>query len=467
MSLSGPKVLEALEEALRDLRHEEDDILRKLVRSAERMAKIEETEAELLSAFARVRLPPEQADRLLAPVEAAAAATRNVLTGRARDVAAGVERLAGLDRELATLSAQRTSALTAIDHQQTALRGLSARIGAAMERDPAYSRQQQAATRLRAVAAAARAKARQTESEREQKARAFRADPLFSYLLARRFSTAEYRGSGLVAGLDAWVARLIGFSDAQRQFALLSEWPARLQAHAAQQAARAAAADEAIEEIERRAIDAAGGATVRTALAEAQGRIAEIDSRIAVLAQELDATLIAQARLAAMDDAAFDRAAAGLAAALGSPDLPALILAARAAAPNPDDAVIAQLDDARLRLDEERIDAREQRLRLTTLAARRGELGTVIDSLKAQRFDDPRSVFRDDNLIGGELDSFLTGALSAEGYAHAFARSHGWTVGTSEWGGGIGLPRHGRSGSPHASAHDEAVPDRQPTAGAA
>jgi hypothetical protein len=48
MSLSGPEALRSLDEALRDIRREEDEIAKRLARSAELVTKFKETESELL-----------------------------------------------------------------------------------------------------------------------------------------------------------------------------------------------------------------------------------------------------------------------------------------------------------------------------------------------------------------------------------------------------------------------------------
>ena len=47
MSLSGPDALRSLEEALRDVRREEDEIARRLARSAELITRMREQEGEL------------------------------------------------------------------------------------------------------------------------------------------------------------------------------------------------------------------------------------------------------------------------------------------------------------------------------------------------------------------------------------------------------------------------------------
>ena len=68
MSLSGPEALKSLDDALRDIRREEDEIAKRLARSAELVTKFRESESELLRQLASIRLDPatqkELGDRL-------------------------------------------------------------------------------------------------------------------------------------------------------------------------------------------------------------------------------------------------------------------------------------------------------------------------------------------------------------------------------------------------------------------
>ena len=58
MALSGPEALHSLDEALRDIRREEDEIAKRLARSAELVTKMRATEGELFRQLAKVRLDP-------------------------------------------------------------------------------------------------------------------------------------------------------------------------------------------------------------------------------------------------------------------------------------------------------------------------------------------------------------------------------------------------------------------------
>ena len=103
MSISGPEALAALDEALRDLRREEDDILRKLMRGLERLAKIRDSESELLRQLAGLKLPAETQGELVGAVARAGQALRETLEARGRDFAAAVQRRRQLEQRLLEL----------------------------------------------------------------------------------------------------------------------------------------------------------------------------------------------------------------------------------------------------------------------------------------------------------------------------------------------------------------------------
>ena len=58
MAIRGPEALNSLDEALRDIRREEDEIAKRLARSNERVAKFRETETDLVRQLAMLRLDP-------------------------------------------------------------------------------------------------------------------------------------------------------------------------------------------------------------------------------------------------------------------------------------------------------------------------------------------------------------------------------------------------------------------------
>ena len=460
MSLSGPEALKSMDDALRDIRREEDEIAKRLARSAELVTKFRETESELFRQLAGIRLDPVTQKELGERLSQAELKARAMLDRHGSDLSAVEEGLRALDREIAALATERSEQTVAVTAAEAELKAIADRVSAEASRDPVYAGKRHDAEELAAVAAESLRKTEQAETDKDEKGKPYRDDPLFMYLWERGFGTRNYRETNLIQTLDAWVAGLIDFPKARANFAMLNEIPMRLREHAERQEQIAEAAAAEVEALEKAAIDAGGGKPARLRLEAAQNRIAEIDAQMVALEDKRDEQLKAQRDLAQGSDPAFSTAVNGLAEALGREDIKSLLAQARATETGQDDTIVKQIDEVRQRAAEEDADSREQRNRLKTLAARRRELEDIQYEFKKQGFDTANSRFGNDNLAGDLLNDFLRGGISAADYWGQWQRSQSWTrqsqpgggtsTGGFHWpdssfGGGAGGPsrRHG------------------------
>ena len=122
---------------------------------------------------------------------------------------------------------------------------------------------------------------------------------------------------------------------------------------------------------------------------------------------------------------------------LGREDIKTLLAEARATRTGQDDTIVQQIDDQRQRAAEEDADSRDQKARLKTLAARRRELEDIQYEFKKQGFDNPRSSFGEDKLVGDMLNDFLRGGITAADYWGRWRKSQNWTGGGNWSGGGV------------------------------
>ncbi len=446
MALSGPEALRSLDDAIRDIRVEEAEVSKRVARGAERLTKIRSNEAELFRRLAKVRLTPEVQAEIDGRLLNAEKAARDVLNGHAKQISDAESAVKKLDRTIADLAKARRGAVDEVNVQQEKLRDLSSDIARAIADNPDYAAQKLKADELRAVAAESEKKTAQAEADREAKGKPYRDDPLFMYLWESGYETRNYRANNLVRWLDSMVARMVGYHDARPNFAMLNDIPLRLREHTKRQIELAEAAEARLDEMEEEAITKAGGGPMKKALEAAQARIEQIDKDMVEAEDARDKQTRALSELAEGHDPAFAEAVANLARAMeGQSDLTSLMADAKRTATPEDDAIVAQIDDARLRAVDEENETRELRDRLKVLANRRRELEDIEFEFKKQRFDDPRSTFRQDDLVGDLLSEFLKGAISASSYWGHWQRSQDWRAGTSDWGGGFGLPRGGRS----------------------
>lgn len=447
MSIRGPEALASLDEAMRDIRREEEDISGRLARSAEKFGKIKETEAELFRQLAQLRLDPSVQGELDGAISAAEGRARDLLKAHAKDLSKTEKDIAEIDATLAQLIADRAGTLKIFEGHQAELKALAARLGASIARDPAFAAKRQQATEMADIAAQSMRKTEQAETDREQKGKPYRDDPLFMYLWEAGYGTAAYRANNLFRYFDGMVANLVGFQKARPNFAMLNEIPLRLREHAERQIENAKAAEAEVDALETAAIDAAGGKPMREAMEGGQSKIDALDAQMIALEDKRDETAARLGQLSQGGNPGFEGALGELAAALGREDIQSLLADARRTRTGQDDTIVAQIDDARARLKDEQGETRDLNERLKTLAARRRELEDIQWEFKKQRFDDPRSNFREDKLVGDLLNEFLRGGITAASYWDHWKRSQNWSAGTSDWGGGVGLPNNGRQRS--------------------
>jgi hypothetical protein len=433
MSLSGPEALRSLDEALRDVRREEDEIAKRLARSAERITRMREQEGELLRQLAQIRLDPATQAELAGQIGAAELKAREMLKAHGEDLSASEGKLKAIDADIAKAIADRTRLQDEATRRNDELKALADRVRPQLQADPAFAKRLAAARELAAIAAESLRKTTQAEADREQKGRPYRDDPLFMYLWNAGFGTKSYRANHLVAFLDGKIAAMVGFPEARPNFAMLNEIPLRLREHAQRQDANARAANDELAALESEAIDKAGGKEAREALETATADIAALDERIVELQDQRDDALKAQRELAQGSDPAFAAAIKGLAEALGREDLKTLLAEARETRTGQDDTIVAQIDDVRQRVKEEDEETLDQKQRLKTLAARRRELEDIQYEFKKQGFDNPRSSFGKDDLVGDMLNDFLRGGISAASYWDQWRRSQRWSGPRDDW----------------------------------
>lgn len=434
MTLSGPEALRSLDEALRDIRREEDQIAKRLARSAELVSKIRETESELLRELATLRLDPDVREELSGRLSRAEARAHEMLKKHQAALNAAEEELKDYDSRISELGVERADLVARMADYEAELKALAEKVAGDTAKSPEYAEKRKIADELAQVAEEAMRKTEQAESDHEEKGRPYREDPLFMYLWERGYGTKNYRANNLIVYLDGLVAGLVGYPEARPNFAMLNEIPLRLREHAERQQQKAAAAMEEVLKLEEAAVDAAGGRPAREALTAARERVAAIDAEILELEDARDEAAKEQRELAQGSDPAFAGAIGALAESLGRADIQTLLADARATRTPEDDAIVKQIDDARSRAKEEEEETREQKERLKTLSTRRREIEDIQYEFKKQGFDKPQSTFREDNLVGDVLTDFLRGAITAGAYWDLWRRSQNWSGGFDPWG---------------------------------
>ena len=230
--VSGRERLAAIEQALKEVSETVDRIKAELDKAgkdkAELMARRLDAFKDLAKFQAKLSLVDgviDEADRLSAQVRTILIARqKTIATLESREVEAQAER----DKQTKQLGTLRDE-IESLENQLDAFGDLAReQLGANED----YKERARRYAELKSMVGKASEKAEKSRAEEARKGEPYRNDPLFMYLWVRKFGTSDYDRTGIIRMLDQWVARLVGYQGARTNFAVLTQIPERLEAHA-------------------------------------------------------------------------------------------------------------------------------------------------------------------------------------------------------------------------------------------
>lgn len=187
--------------------------------------------------------------------------TQNVddrLIGRDRDRKALEKTIAALEKTVERSKQKQVEAEGQVEAAANAVESLTGRVDAELAATAAFVALRDSLNTAVSLTDRAAKKAAGAKAERDEKAGAYRADPLFAYLLERGFGTETYTASPVVRTIDSWVARLCGFHTARQDYQLLMMLPDYLSSHADQMDAVREKAEVDLGNYRAEALKAAG-----------------------------------------------------------------------------------------------------------------------------------------------------------------------------------------------------------------
>lgn len=433
--MNGTAVLQEMDQHLAEAQRVASAAQTEADRLAAQREGLRTEEAEALRELARLRLM-ELADGRAAveALDAAGAQVRESLARRAREL--DVVQRGVLDARDALVAAEAKRDAEAARHRaaQDAEAAALKAADAKAAQDADFQRLSAAAEEAERIAQHAEQKSGFAARDFEEKGKPYRADPLFAYLWDRGWGTGRYRAFPLVRMIDGWVARLIDFEPARRSYALLSELPGSMAAHATRMRAEADAAVRALVD-RRRALAGLPEGETRPDSAARDGAEDAVEAARAALTEAENK----RSALAAGDDDASQQAIRALEAAIGARSLRTLREDAARTPTRDDDAIVARLEIAaaeRARLERALADAQAQaegaRRRLT-------ELQTLRHDMRSRGVERSDWGFASGALVGALVAELLRGALSRDGFWDRMERQRmpGQMPGTSQpgpWG---------------------------------
>lgn len=408
---SGRKVLGELDTTLRKARKHLDVMDRALETSAQALALNTQAQARTLRRIAHIRLDAAARGEVETALDAADVEARDCLKTREDAIASLEAEVAQAQAELRSIESERDANHESVEAAARVVAERESAAQARLENDAAYTAQFASVREADAQADAAVAKTAQAKADEREKGAPYREDPLFTYLWDRKYGTSSYKANPLARLLDSWVARLCGFQSARQNYWMLQEIPQRLDEHAKALRAQADEALIALWKREKALADSGGVEKSQAALAVAEAKQDKIDDRIVAAEETLRRLLDRRGEFAAGDDKYIRQSLTAIAKTMGTQEIDDLLtIAARTDTPE-DDALVRQLDDLRDDERDLRQELGEHRRLHASNVTRLNELEDVRRRFKSARYDDLRSGFPNDALIGNLIGEVMSGAL--------------------------------------------------------
>ncbi len=447
---SGRETLGSIDHGLQSAQRELDRLDHALQSASSEITENRRLQARSLRELAALRLGALAAGTVTA-LDSADQRAQEALRDRSRaldELDAATEQARA---DLKNLEASRKAIHDRVDAAAQQLAELEARVQTELDADESYQAQLKLARESDATAAAAEAKTELSQADSDNKGKPYESDSLFMYLWRRGYGTSEYRANPLARMLDAWVARLIGYTDARANYWTLLEIPKRLAEHAQRLRDRATTKVDELKLLETAAAEQIGVADAQAELAEREAEQDAVDENIEQLEEEIAELQKQRADFAAGEDQYTRRGLTVLAEAMQQRQLRELQSLAFATPNRQDDALVDELESLRRR-DRQLGDELTERRRVYDAHLRRvKELQSVRSKFKRHRYDDLRSVFNDNGMIEQMLAEFLRGTVRGGGLWDAIRRQQRYRDVGGAWPdfGSGGMRRRRQSGPWH------------------
>lgn len=423
---TGRETLAGIEDALRDVKSQEATLTHELETANQERVALVADRLGALRRLATIRARDAMADGVIDEADNLTYRVRGILEARLKTIAALEDRQVKAEAERAAHVARQDELTRRIAGLEERLDHFGAEARAALKDDPKYREYSDAHAALAATLDKAAEKAEQVTRDEHEKGLPYRGDPLFMYLWQRKLGTPQYRATGVIRALDEWVARLVRYAEARANYALLTEIPVRLRAHAEDLRRQVAEAKAAIDELEAQRTRELAGADLIAELTAERKRQTELSQQLERITSELAETGSQIKIYAKGEDQSFIAAVADYAAFLGREPLRRLMSDAAATETKEDDQAVEEvrrLADSLAELEAANVSRRR---RLDQLSERKMELQRLASNFRRQRYDDVGSEFDDNPRVDELLQMLLRGAITAAEYWYRMRQQQRW-----------------------------------------
>ncbi len=244
------------------------------------------------------------------------------------------------------------------------------------------------------------------------KLKAFERNPVFMYLAQREFGNNHHHGTGLMSGLDAWVAKTIGYTEAKVNYDCLRTMPDLMKAEIRETQSTYDAARKEPEQIERETAERYGlsgiiakGTQFGKKREDSLAGIRHIDEQHAAYTTERES-------LDNTKDAYHQDAIKELKGYLKGDSIADLKRLVKTTAAGEDDTLADRIESIDVQVRQFKDNAKDAKARRDDLSRRRAALQTLHQRFRQKDFESDRSYFDSGLNIDALLAGYMLGSIS-------------------------------------------------------
>ena len=390
--ISGKTGLSMIDGAVSRARTSLEHAVRSADETAQRRGDVRRDQVKGFQALAKFRLEKLKLEDDIGELSEAEQKAQDLLEQHADFIAREYDALQEMTEAIEELETERTDAHKTLSElvaiQQEKIEALLATLA----ETPAYQSLENALEEAAAISDRALQKLELAKIDRQEKGVPYEADPLFSYLWARKYRTTNYKARGVARMLDGWVGMLCGYDKAHLTYARLTELPDRLDEHLVHVEGLEDEAEAALKSIEAKALREGGIEEMEAEAEKIREAIRGLDTRIEA-AEETHLTRTERHTNALRADTGpAEKARRVLAEALRKMSFPDLRVLVAQTVELEDDEIVDEL--VRLRAEEMQLDL--EMTDQTTLPDRRRR---DLKQIEALRKGYKRASYASDNLL--------------------------------------------------------------------
>ncbi|MGH1429261.1 MAG: hypothetical protein ACRBEE_15080 [Arenicella sp.] len=411
--LTGIQALNNIDNSLQTVKNEIHRIDNELTQLTSQLAANRQQQARTTLHIAKVRLTSISDGSLLDRLSVADKEALLILEQR-QHALKDLDNLIQTHRDAQeALEVERQTLLTEANILGEELANKEASIQSALEKNAEYMNALARAREADNIADEAERKAHDSTESLEEKGKPYLADDLFMYLWNRKYGTTEYKNyNPITRFLDGWVARKAKYQNARANYWNIQEIPKRLRQHAAMVREKADTVIHEIQALEEASLESGGAKTVQAELEQVRNNIDQCDEKITTSEKHMNDLLFKHGQFASADDPQMQQCLNILKTAIEHQSINGLRQIVVATRSPDDDFLLDDLNRYQTQYQDIKDDIDSLRSAHNAKLNRLKELEDVRRNFKRHRYDDMRSGFGNDAMIGAILGQFLEGLVS-------------------------------------------------------